>query len=758
MNPWILLFSSPLLAAASPVEPDALAAWGATLWNIVQVAIGLGFVIFVHELGHFMAAKFFGVKCEKFYVGFDVPISIGPIKLPAKLFHFQWGETEYGIGSIPLGGYVKMLGQDDDPRNAEKENERIRLNTTNANGDSSNETEVIGRPQYDPRSFPAKSVFARMVIISAGVVMNVLFGILFAAIAFSIGVPYGPTIIGDVMPGDPAWVAGVQSGDKFVQVAEMQSPNDQLAYRDMVESIALAGFDTPSEPIPISAIRDGKPISFDIVGTRRHDPEGYLLRLGVLMPLTTKLNDRLALKPSLAENWPEAKEVLPALEPGDVIVGVNGTTLPIAEGNDVPMEFELNKLIHPIFDQTVTLQVKRNKKDSFAESDGTVPTEIVDVPWKPLPRRTLGFSFAAGEVTAIQVESQASKAGLQLGDKLVSFDGQPIDDAFALPLQVAKRRGEKVSLGLERGSEKLTLDWIVPESFVLRDGGMQFDPVGVELPGSGMVFAPTAQIANVQSYAEKTTEAANPLDAGLSVGGLKVGDTVVQIRLEAESDEAKATQLEGMLGKESYADLLKGKPLTGGYGPQFVNSLVQVLPIGTKFHIYTKDDKVQDHSLSIANDPNWYQADRGLMNTPLQLKHRVDSIPAALAMGVNEIKKRAYGVVRFVKMAFSWKIPRKAAAGPGMIFYAATSAASEGIADLLMFLTMLSANLAVLNFLPIPALDGGHMMFLIAEAIRGKPVDENLQMRLTVAGVLMLLGLMIFVTFNDVLNLSRLLS
>ncbi len=89
------------------------------LWG--RVALGIGLVIFVHELGHFVAAKTFGVKCEKFYVGFDVPIRIGPIKFPRTLGKFRYGETEYGIGVIPLGGYVKMLGQDDDPRKAEEE-------------------------------------------------------------------------------------------------------------------------------------------------------------------------------------------------------------------------------------------------------------------------------------------------------------------------------------------------------------------------------------------------------------------------------------------------------------------------------------------------------------------------------------------------------------------------------------------------------------------------------------------------------------
>ncbi len=88
-------------------------------------------------------------------------MSIGPIKLPSTLGKFQWGETEYGIGIIPLGGYVKMLGQDDDPRKAEEEAERSRL----GNGEDA---------PLDPRSYPAKPVWQRMIIISAGVIMNLI--------------------------------------------------------------------------------------------------------------------------------------------------------------------------------------------------------------------------------------------------------------------------------------------------------------------------------------------------------------------------------------------------------------------------------------------------------------------------------------------------------------------------------------------------------------------------------------------------------
>ena len=102
------------LIAADPSWSN-LWGWG----HIVQMAIGLGIVIFVHELGHFLAAKACGVKAEKFYVGFDVPMpKIGPFQIPSKFFSFQWGETEYGLGIIPLGGYVKMLVQDENPANA----------------------------------------------------------------------------------------------------------------------------------------------------------------------------------------------------------------------------------------------------------------------------------------------------------------------------------------------------------------------------------------------------------------------------------------------------------------------------------------------------------------------------------------------------------------------------------------------------------------------------------------------------------------
>ncbi len=428
--------------------------WGTTLWSITQVALGLGFVIFVHELGHFLAAKYFGVKCEKFYVGFDVPIKLGPVRLPAKLFHFQWGETEYGIGSIPLGGYVKMLGQDDDPRNAEKEAARIRLDkspdgTANQNGDSSDSVPV-GPIQYDPRSFPAKSVWARMIIISAGVIMNVIFGVIFAAIAFRVGVPYEPTIVGEVLPGDPAWIAGLQNGDKIVKIAEMTKPDPKLAFRDLREMVALAGFDHPEKPIPLEVNRDGKAVEMNVVGTMRHDPEGKLLSTGFRMAGTTELSPE-PIRDSLKIFGDTSANQLPDLKPDDVIVGVNGKMLPVLSEFTAPLEIELNAVIHPLLNDTVTLNVKRPlPRDQNSDPTAPAKYETVDIESKPLPYRTLGVGFKSGPVVAIQSDSIAAKGGVKIGDQPIALNGEPINDVLKLPLAIAKNKGKSVKLTLQR--------------------------------------------------------------------------------------------------------------------------------------------------------------------------------------------------------------------------------------------------------------------------------------------------------------------
>ena len=146
--------------------------------SILFFLIALGLLIFVHELGHFLVAKWSGVRVEEFSLGF------GP-----RLFGFKKGDTDYRISALPLGGYVKMLGEDAD-----------------------------GKESQDPRSFAKKSVGKRVLIIACGPFMNVLFAFLIMPMVFFIGrsepvfLHQEPVVLG-VRAESPAAQAGLKKGD-----------------------------------------------------------------------------------------------------------------------------------------------------------------------------------------------------------------------------------------------------------------------------------------------------------------------------------------------------------------------------------------------------------------------------------------------------------------------------------------------------------------------------------------------------------------
>src|SRR4051812_10584738 len=195
----------------------AMISWSDLWWwvnVILKVSIGLGFVIFVHELGHYLVARLCGVKIEKFMIGFD----IGGYKLS-----WRRGETIYGIGILPLGGYVKMLGQDDDPAHIAEQmrNSQVDVHSSNAKPIKGPDGETY---YVDRRSYLAKSVPQRMAIISAGVVMNVIFAFIFAVIAYGIGVPYEPAVVSEVVPGSPAFRADIRPSDEIVKIGNRVDP------------------------------------------------------------------------------------------------------------------------------------------------------------------------------------------------------------------------------------------------------------------------------------------------------------------------------------------------------------------------------------------------------------------------------------------------------------------------------------------------------------------------------------------------------
>lgn len=148
--------------------------------SIVSLVILLGVLIFAHEIGHFLAAKYWGVKVLKFSLGF------GP-----RLIGKKWGETEYLISLFPLGGYVKLLGE--------------------------SETEEITESDMN-RSFSTQSVSRRMGIVAAGPIFNFVLAILIFTGVYMYGVPVLMTQIGDIQEGSPAFSSGIKKGDTVTKI------------------------------------------------------------------------------------------------------------------------------------------------------------------------------------------------------------------------------------------------------------------------------------------------------------------------------------------------------------------------------------------------------------------------------------------------------------------------------------------------------------------------------------------------------------
>ena len=234
---------------------------------IWATALVIGVLVFVHELGHFLAARSVGVRVEKFSVGFPPRfLSITSVNdgFDIKIFfyrlidgHFKWApvinsrigipgrvgsSTEYTIALIPLGGYVKMAGVIDES-----------LDTVITNS---------------PDEFMSKSVIEKIWILSAGVLMNVLIAfILFSGISYVQGKPEvidKGAIIGEVVSGNSADKAGLKSGDEIISINN-QSINKWIDLQTVLRPI-------PNTPIDVNIIRDGKELNFSFTTSSNFIP------------------------------------------------------------------------------------------------------------------------------------------------------------------------------------------------------------------------------------------------------------------------------------------------------------------------------------------------------------------------------------------------------------------------------------------------------------------------------------------------------
>ena len=240
--------------------------------GIVVAVISLGFLIFIHELGHFLAAKRSGIMVERFSLGF------GP-----KLISFIWRGTEYRLSMLPFGGYVKMLGEN-------PEEERVDI----------------------PGAFHTAPVSRRIFVAASGPAMNIIMGVIAFTIYYMIGVQMPrhsqTTSVGYVEPEGPAAIAGIRPGDKFVSVNGTKVKNwDDV--RTMIFTQPIG------KEAKIALIRNDEEITLSVkTALSKEDRIGEGSKIGIGPLLEVIVNDIIEGSPAAAAG----------IKLRDTIVAING--------------------------------------------------------------------------------------------------------------------------------------------------------------------------------------------------------------------------------------------------------------------------------------------------------------------------------------------------------------------------------------------------------------------------------------------------
>jgi regulator of sigma E protease len=774
------------------------------------VVVGLGLVVFIHELGHFVAAKMCDVHVVTFSLGF------GPA-LPG--CSFRRGETTYMIGILPLGGYVQMIGEGFEDENAA-------------------ETDPTASPDY-PRSFKNKSVGARMIIISAGVIMNLILGaICFVTVYRGHGIERQPAVVSAVDPGSPAWRASVRSGSIVEELGGIKNPffddlkltvalsseNQKIPFRfrfgKNVETIDLVPYKDVNNPMPIIGV-SGTTNTLALAPRRlakEHAlPVGYGSAAAAARVLDLKPGDLV-----IAATDPKDDKLTPVdgSTPGERLRDVCNR---LRDLGDRPMVLKVRRAATGVEESIEVAAEGFDFDDHFvATTDPTKrddPYQLVELPkaadelqtsahsdvrdsfefrrrmrllagWPAVVRvkrgddmvlllvppayhRTVGLRMHIGTVAAVRGPA-ADK--VQPGDKIDSVrlsinDGKTwIDEPFRefdptrLPdllagqvAGVADKSNVRVELtvtrepadknGQEKKTEKkLELKW--DDSFT--------DNVEIPISQSSPMSIPQLGIAyHVQSWVKavddpslcQSTKEGETLDAKDKIAA---NDTIVEIRYQSPGktatkpgDWGKFAKMKSKRGKEEVYDR---------WAFHFLR--MQDLETDQVQVKFTRGDGKDERTvaLKLSEDRSWPIADRGFHYfKPAMKLQQADTIGEALWFGYDRTVYYIKSIYAQVGSLISRRVDAEVLGGPIEIA-AQTFAATESWWTLVFFLGLLSVNLAVLNFLPIPVLDGGHMVFLIYEKIRGKPPTEFVRKWATLLGFAAILSLMAFVFYNDIMK------
>ncbi|RMH28198.1 MAG: hypothetical protein D6692_06570 [Planctomycetota bacterium] len=694
-----------------------------TIFNLLLVVLGFGAIIFVHELGHFLAAKWAGIRVLAFSMG------MGPVVLSyRKGIGWRKGSsesdyralvqtgrdkqlgvspTEYRLSALPLGGYVKMLGQED-------------LNP--------------GAISDAPDSYQNRPVWKRMVVISAGVVMNLITAALLFIVVFMAGLQVQPPVIGAVAENSPATTAtpigrddippGLQPEDRILEV----NGHRTRAFTDVTTEIAMSG---RHDTVRILVDRPGEgTIQFQVKPER--DKSTGFLDLGIFAAQAPRvINPRSQPDRESVERFASLRG-LSGMPLGGVLIEI--------DGNPVTRPDALAEAAEASNGGPFTA--------SFAQADAATITLEVQ-PVRALQRGLIaagdqfaGVEHVLGLRPLLRVDPSSAPAqvqqGLKPGDVFVRIADAEYPAYDAALVLIPALKGQDIEVEILRDGERLTLPVTVsrkgtigflPDSTVNTDA-ITARPVRIAPPSDDPAPAPTPAAALIER-------------AGTRI--LSIGDQPIGTLRDIPGAIARATD-------DAFA--------SGTVPDTFTLSVRVELPLPVQPDgvrpIESRSWTLSRADVEAVRSLGW-ELPGGMaylaLFEPDMVIDKADSPWGAVVMGLAKSRQTMNQTYLTFLRLFQGTVRIEHLKGPVGIAHLGTQVADRGFVWLLFFLALVSVNLAVINFLPLPIVDGGQFLMLAYEGIRRRPVPIGFQNAVTLAGLLLIGAVFLIVTFHDIKSL-----
>lgn len=393
---------------------------------ILGFVLLLGVLIFIHEFGHFIIAKACGVRVEAFSIG-----------MGKKFVKFRRGETEYALSLLPLGGYVKLLGQD--PRE-----------------------EVP--PELESRSFRHKSLAKRAAIVLAGPVFNAALAVIVFIGLYSVGVPTQAPVLVRVLDGSPAAVAGFRSGD-YVESIE-STDGQSYRVRELSDLESIIGR-SASHPLNIRVKRgtgeseSRANITFTPVLGQERDSSLMVIKERGTIPGVEYAEPGPVLHVT-GRSWAAARQLETGFWVEEVSFPQDGIEKSIPTESFAQLEGAWAQAYKAIGKLDASKITFKGRKVVF-EGQPPEHAETRQLAWTlrneamPATLEAAGLASAELGIVEVKAESPAEKLGLKAGDRIVALGGQPVHSftSFRTRLQHDATSGDPIVVAWVRDGKQM---------------------------------------------------------------------------------------------------------------------------------------------------------------------------------------------------------------------------------------------------------------------------------------------------------------